>query len=85
MKLVKVLIPFRDKKSKKLYKQNDEIELTEKRIEEIRKINVNMITVLGDVKEPPKEPELPKEPEPPENPETPKEPEAGEPENGSEE
>lgn len=77
MKLVKVLIPFRDKKSKKLYKQNAEIELTEKRIEEIRKVNVNMITVLGDVKEPPENPEPP---------ETQEEQQAAEePESGSEE
>lgn len=60
MKLVKVLIPFNDKVTGKAYKVNDEIELTDERIAEVRKVNTNMVLVLGDAKKPQAEATEPK-------------------------
>lgn len=51
MKRVKVLVPFTDKVSGKPYKENDEIELTDERIAEVKAISVNMILVLDEVME----------------------------------
>lgn len=52
MKLVKVHIPFTDKVTGKLHGVNEELELSEERIAEIKAISVNMIEVLGEVKKP---------------------------------
>ncbi|MBE5880387.1 MAG: hypothetical protein E7288_10515 [Lachnospiraceae bacterium] len=51
MKLVKVHIPFTDKETGRLHGVNEEIELSEERIAEIKAISVNMIEVIGDVAE----------------------------------
>lgn len=48
MKLVKVLVPFNDKVTGKTYKVNDEIELSEDRIAEVKAVNTNMLLVIGD-------------------------------------
>ena len=60
MKLVKVLIPFNDKVTGKPYEVNDEIELTDERIAEVRTVNANMVLVLGDAKKPKAEATEPK-------------------------
>ncbi len=52
MKLVKVLVPFTDKVTGKAYNVNDDIELTDERIAEIKAVSVNMIMVLGEAKKP---------------------------------
>lgn len=52
MKKVRVLVPFRDKVTGRSYEANDEIELTDERIEEVTKVNVNMILVLGEARKP---------------------------------
>ena len=51
MKRVKVLVPFTDRVTKELRKANDEIEMTEERIAEVRAVSVNMILVLGEAEE----------------------------------
>lgn len=56
MMLCKVNIPFTDKETKEQYKAGAEIELSEKRIAEIRTVNVNMISVIREI-EPEAEPE----------------------------
>ena len=48
MKRVRVLVPFTDRVSGKPYKKDDEIDLTEERIAEVKAVSVNMILVLGD-------------------------------------
>lgn len=48
MKLVKVLIPFNDKATGKAYKTNDEIELSDERISEVKAVNTNMLLVIGE-------------------------------------
>ena len=55
MKSVKVLIPFHNKDTKVDQVPGDVIDVSEERLEEIRAINVNMVLVLGDVEEVPKE------------------------------
>lgn len=55
MKRVKVLIPFTDKVTGELRNIDDEIEMTDERIAEVRAVGVNMISVLGDVGEVTKE------------------------------
>ena len=60
MKLVKVLIPFNDKVTGVPYKANDEIELTDERIAEVKTVNPNMVLVLGDAKKPTAEATKPK-------------------------
>lgn len=54
MKLVKVLIPFTDKVTGELHKADSEIELSEERIAEIKAVNANMVSVIGEVQEKPK-------------------------------
>ena len=54
MKLVKVLIPFNDKVTGAAYKVNDEVELSDERIAEIKAINTNMLVVLGEAEKPKK-------------------------------
>lgn len=54
MKLVKVLIPFNDKVTGKTYKTNDEIELSDDRIAEIKAFNINMLLVIGEAEKPKK-------------------------------
>lgn len=56
MKRVEVLIPFHNKDTKVDQVIGDVIEVSEERLAEIRKINVNMVLVLGDVEEPVKKP-----------------------------
>lgn len=58
MKRVRVEVPFIDKVTKEPYAANAEITLTEERIAEIRAVNVNMVTVLGDAE--PAEPKKPR-------------------------
>ena len=48
MMLCKVNIPFTDKETKEQYKAGAEIVLSEKRIAEIRTVNINMISVIGE-------------------------------------
>ena len=55
MKRVKVLVPFTDRVTKELRKANDDIEMTEERIAEVRAVSVNMILVLGEAEETQKE------------------------------
>ena len=85
MKRVRINIPFTDKVTGRDYVTNDEINMTEERIAEVRSVGVNLISVLGEVDEPEKEPEAPeipeepkKEPEAPEIPEVPEKPENSE-------
>ncbi len=54
MKLVKVLIPFHLSALNKDCVPNDEIEVTDEQLAKIRAISVNMVEVLGEVKEKPK-------------------------------
>jgi hypothetical protein len=49
MKRVEVLIPFHSKATNKDYVAGDVIEVTDEYLAEIRKVNVNMVLVLGDV------------------------------------
>ena len=57
MKRVKVLVPFTDAVIGDIYNVNDEIELSDERIAEIKAVNVNMIEVIGEVEgEPAKKP-----------------------------
>ena len=53
MKRVRVLVPFTDAVIGDIYKVNDEIELSDERIAEIKAVNVNMIEVIGEVTEEP--------------------------------
>lgn len=48
MKRVKVLIPFVDKATGTAYKANDEIELSDERVAEVKAVNPNMLLVLGE-------------------------------------
>lgn len=57
MKKVRVLVPFTDAVIGDIYKVNDEIELSDERIAEIKSVNVNMIEVIGEVKKPKKKKE----------------------------
>lgn len=52
MKLVKILIPFTDALTGKVHVPNEEAEFTEERIADIKKVNANMVLVLGDAKKP---------------------------------
>lgn len=63
-KRVRVEVPFFwDAENKKLLK-DDEIEVSEETLASIRAVNVNMVTVLGDVpEEPEEEPEISEETE----------------------
>lgn len=54
MKQVKVLIPFTDKVTGVVHKVNDEIELSDERIADIKAVNVNMLEIIGEVKKPKK-------------------------------
>lgn len=54
MKQVKVLIPFTDKVTGDVHKVNDEIELSDERIADIKAVNVNMLEIIGEVKKPKK-------------------------------
>lgn len=56
MKRVEVLIPFHNKDTKVDQVKGDTLDVSEERLAEIRKINVNMVLVLGDVEEPVKKP-----------------------------
>ena len=58
MKRVRVEIPFIDRVTGEAYEANAEITLTEERIAEIRTVNVNMLSVLGDAE--PAEPKKPR-------------------------
>ena len=53
MMRVKVLIPFLDKVTGESRKADDIIEVSDERLAEIRKVNVNMVTVLGEVEKKP--------------------------------
>lgn len=50
MKLVKVLIPFREAEAGKLHKVGDEVNVSEDTINRALAINPNMLLVLGDAK-----------------------------------
>lgn len=50
MKLVRVLVPFNDKVTGAAYKVNDEVEMSDERIAEIKAVNTNMLIVLEDAK-----------------------------------
>lgn len=54
--MLKVLVnvPFRDRYTGKVYKASEELTLTRERVEEIRSISAELVTVLGEVKEKPK-------------------------------
>ena len=54
MMRVKVLIPFLDKVTGESRKADDIFEVSDERLAEIRKVNVNMVTVLGEAEEKPK-------------------------------
>ena len=57
MKRVRVEVPFIDKVTGALYEANAEIMLTDERLAEIKSVNINMVTVLGDAEaEEPKKP-----------------------------
>ncbi len=49
MKRVEVLIPFHSKATNKDHVAGDIIEVTDEQLAEIRKVNVNMVLVLGEV------------------------------------
>ena len=48
MKKCRVIIPFTDKETGKPYKMDSEIILSDKRLAEIKAVNVNMVLVLGE-------------------------------------
>ena len=50
MKRVEVLIPFHNSETKVDQVSGDIIEVSDERLAEIRKVNVNMVLVLEDVK-----------------------------------
>lgn len=50
MKRVEVLIPFHNAETKKDQVVGDVIEVSDERLAEIRKVNVNMVLVLEEVK-----------------------------------
>lgn len=52
MKLVRVEIPFHENATNKDHEIGNEIKLPEDTIERLRKINSNMVTILGEVEEP---------------------------------
>ena len=52
MKLVRVEIPFHENATNKDHETVNEIKLPEDTIERLRKINSNMVTILGEVEEP---------------------------------
>lgn len=52
MKSVKVLIPFHNKETKVDQVPGDVIEVSDTRLAEIQKVNVNMVLVLGEVEKP---------------------------------
>lgn len=52
MKLVKVLIPFKDGATGTILEAGKEVELSEETIERAKAINVNMLQVLGEAKKP---------------------------------
>lgn len=54
MKSVKVLIPFHNAETKVDQVPGDVIEVSDTRLAEIQKVNVNMVLVLGEVKPKPK-------------------------------
>jgi hypothetical protein len=57
MKRVRVEVPFIDKVTGAQYEANAEIMLTDERLAEIKSVNINMVTVLGDAEaEEPKKP-----------------------------
>lgn len=49
MKRVKVLVPFRDVETGKLHNMDDEITVSDERLEAIRTVHKNLVQVLGDV------------------------------------
>ena len=50
-KLVLINEKFKDVYSKKIYKAGDTEEMTVERITEIKAVNPNFVTIIGDVKE----------------------------------
>lgn len=52
MKRVEVLIPFHNKDTNVDQVAGDIIEVSEEKLANIRKININMVLVLGDVEAP---------------------------------
>ena len=52
MKSVKVLIPFYNAETKVDQVPGDVIEVSDTRLAEIQKVNVNMVLVLGEVEKP---------------------------------
>lgn len=68
MKKVLVNIPFNDVYTGEAYKAGQTIELSEERVAEVKEVNKNMISVIGNVEAPVAEPEEPVE-EPVEPPE----------------
>jgi hypothetical protein len=57
MKKVKVLIPFTDKVTGEVHAKDAEVLLSDERIAEIKLVNINMVSVLGDAEaEEPKKP-----------------------------
>jgi hypothetical protein len=57
MKRVKVLVPFTDKVTGEVHAAETEVLLSEERIAEIKLVNINMVSVLGDAEaEEPKKP-----------------------------
>ena len=56
MKLVKVHIPFTDKVTGTQYNSGDEIVLTDERLAEVKAVNVNMVSVIGEAEEEQKKP-----------------------------
>ena len=54
--MLKVLVnvPFRDRYTGKVYKASEELILTKERVNEIRGISADLVTILGEVKETPK-------------------------------
>ena len=52
MKRVEVLVPFHNAETKVDQVPGDVIEVSDKRLAEIQKVNVNMVLVLGEVEKP---------------------------------
>lgn len=64
MKKVLVNVPFRDRYSGKLYAAGITYKMTEERIAEIKEVNPNLISVVGNVKSEKPTEEKPTEEEP---------------------
>lgn len=64
MKKVLVNVPFRDKYTKELYEAGKTYPMPEERVKEVKEVNPNFVTVIGEVPAPVEEtPDVPEVPD----------------------